>query len=72
MIKQLLDSAFSGALTHVNSAQQSAMGKKIWLSMHPRIFGSNQIIHKYVYAYVTPSHKTRVKFRISRTRTFLR
>ena len=55
MIKQLLDSALSGALTHTKRVQQSAMGKKIWLFMHSRIFGSHQIMSKYVY--ITEGYK---------------
>ena len=31
------------------------MGKKIWLFMHSRIFGSHQIIRKYVY--ITEGYK---------------
>ena len=38
-------------------AQQNTMGKKIWLSMHPRNFGSDKIVHMYICTYNTPSCK---------------
>ena len=38
------------------------MGKKIWLSMHPRNFGSDKIVPRYVRP---PLHIMLVKFCIS-------
>ena len=40
---------YSGAL-----AERSTVGKKIWLSMHPRNFGSDRIVRAYVRTYVHP------------------
>ena len=44
--------------------QRSAMGKKIWLSMHPRNFGSYKVVCTYVHPFI----QARVKFCISNTR----
>ena len=39
---------FSKALARAKRAQRTTMGKKIWLSMHPRNFGSEKIVHTSV------------------------
>ena len=36
----------------IKCAQQNTVGKKIWLSTHPRNFGSDKIISIYVCTYV--------------------
>ena len=38
----------SGALTCTKRTQQSTMVKKIWLSVHPRNFGSDKVIHMHM------------------------
>ena len=45
----------SEALVH---AKQGTMGKKVWLSMHPRNFGSEKIVHTSVHT-SSPSCKPR-------------
>ena len=42
---------FSGALA---CAKRSTMGKKIWLSMHPRNFSSEKVVRTSVRPYVRP------------------
>ena len=47
----------SRALSRAKRAQRSTIGKKIWLSMHPRSFGSDNIVRtEYVHTF-TPSCK---------------
>ena len=38
----------NGTLMRTKCTQLSTMGKKTWLSMHPRNFGSDKIVHMYV------------------------
>ena len=48
-----------GARARAKRAQRSTMGKKFWLSRHPRNFGSDKIVRTYI----RPSlHVAGVKF----------
>ena len=49
-----LDSVYAG-----KRAQRSTMGKKFWLSRHPRNFGSDKIVRTYIRP---PLHVAGVKF----------
>ena len=40
---------YSGTLVFAKHAQQSTIGRKIWLSMHPRNFGGHVTIHVCPY-----------------------
>ena len=51
LVNLVLDSVYAG-LSRAQSAQRSSMDKKIWLSMHPRNFGSDKIV---IRTYVHPS-----------------
>ena len=51
-------------------SERSTIGKKIWLSMRPRNFGYETIVHTSVRT--PPFHVSRVKFCISSTRAFWR
>ena len=42
-----LDSVYAG-LARARSAQRSTIGKKFWLSRHPRNFGSDKIVRTYI------------------------
>ena len=53
-----LDSVYAG-LARARSAQRSTMGKKFWLSRHPRNFGSDKIVRTYIRP---PLHVAGVKF----------
>ena len=41
-------------LAKLSRAQQSTVGKKVWLSMQPRHFGSDKIVRPSVRPYVRP------------------
>ena len=43
----------------ISCSQWSTMGKKIWLSMHPRNFGFDKIVSQYVHPYIHPYHVSR-------------
>ena len=45
----------SRALSRAKRAQRSTIGKKIWLSMHPRSFGSDKIV-RTEYVRTLPPH----------------
>ena len=47
----------SRALSRAKRAQRSTIGKKIWLSMHPRNFGSDKIVRTEYVRTFTPSCK---------------
>ena len=51
-------------------SERSTIGKKIWLSMRPRNFGYETIVHTSVRT--PPFHVSRLKFCISSTRAFWR
>ena len=42
----------SGALTSAKCTQRCTTGKKIWLSMHPRNFGSDKIVGTYIHPFM--------------------
>ena len=48
-----------GARARAKRAQRSTMGKKFWLSRHPRNFGSDKIVRTYI---LPPLHVAGVKF----------
>ena len=53
-----LDSVYAG-LARARSAQRSTIGKKFWLSRHPRNFVSDKIVRTYIRP---PLHVAGVKF----------
>ena len=46
----------SGDIARAMRAQGSTMGKKIWLSMHPKNFGSEKIVHAHIH---TSTHSSK-------------